>query len=1125
MATLIYLPSSGSPDVTPSSWIFPNQINPLTLEAVTSKISSAFTTKTEATGGTSPTTRAMLRYVIGPLTAQTISGTVRMVMRARESNAGANANLAMAVKIIQSSGADRATLLGVTSSDSTASPYELTTTLASKRVWTSTETEPLSLTQQDSSLGDYLVIEIGFRSATTNSRNIDLRYGDNSSSDLTYGDDETNDYCPWVELSGTISFASTSKSNKGCFLKGGIGVKDKNFAYTEGTKPLWPMEIGWESGNSEYPLTTESGLVAFNGTSKRTGNYGMDCNVIYSDGVYSPDGWTGVTSSRNIIYIYLSSLSYGGEIEGTVFEAKSASGWTLRVLLTINSSTCSLRLQVDLNSGYERSSYVSLNQAEWIKIDVAWGTGSGDGWAELLVNDSLEYQNLALTNSTKVHDNTNIGTNNLVDATGHVYYDDFTSSTPATPTEAGTETSDSSPAYTRGSENTSDDTLAFTQGSATAQDNQIAFLHGAVEDNSSVFAFLAGISEITSSFQIAFLKGSEDTTDSNPVFLKGKSDVTSSKSSYTDGESLSSDAIPVYLAGGLQTTDSQPAFTEGEASIPADSSKTAFINGISSVTYLGVQTGIAALSEMSFEIYKPAYLQEGDLCICFISMVLYQLDDDPVGWTVPDGWTHLETHRQQYLSTYFQRFKVYYYYATASEPEYWQWYYTSGSNHAMYAGCVFLREYGDNLQIGHRGISIQGTSTVDNIAPAIATLRDNEIVFHVGSTRGQRTRTSTGYTEVLDTYYPNSTTGANIAIAYKAVSTPQTVDSFTATYSSAQLNMGYHIAVRPDKIPFGILSAFAEGWEPTSSLPAYINGYVPVDSRSAYLKGSSETTGSKSAFLNGGITATGSKSAYAQGSATYSSIPAFLEGSLPSVPAFLSGIASTTTNLAAYTRGASFLPARGSVDSFTRGVLTATPSSLPSFIFGGLLVRSSKSSFVTGYIKFVSSRLSAYIGGTTRSSKSACVVGEGGLEEDIVVEYAYITLQTSDGGATINKRFRVVAQDYNDGGLEKQTTVNKTIGGGIDAQMGAVYRSFNPTIRVRHTEVDSNYGVLSDLESLFNLTNPGATPSNLITYIDHHGTSRTCLMVGNLQKSVLGCRIEGTEAWYIVRCNFIEVPA
>lgn len=224
MPTLIYLPSSGAPDVTPSTWIFPNQINPVTYKAATTKAGTALTTKTEATGTTSPTTRAMVRWVIGPLAAQSISGTVRAVIRCSESNTGANATLAMAIKIIQPNGADRATLLGVTASDSATAPYEMNTVLDSRRVWTANETEPLSLTTQSASAGDYLVIEMGFRSATTTTRNVSLRLGDASASNLAYGDGETNDYNGWVEFSGDLQILTpiTATLNK---MLDGIGLE------------------------------------------------------------------------------------------------------------------------------------------------------------------------------------------------------------------------------------------------------------------------------------------------------------------------------------------------------------------------------------------------------------------------------------------------------------------------------------------------------------------------------------------------------------------------------------------------------------------------------------------------------------------------------------------------------------------------------------------------------------------------------------------------------------------------------------------------------------------------------------------------------------------------------------
>ena len=152
-----------------------------------------------------------MRYVIGPLTAQTISGTINAVMRVSEAATGANATMSIAAKIIQSGGSDRAVLLAATASDNTTSgSYEFSTSLYGRRAWDVSENRPISLTSQSASDGDYLVIELGFRSATTVTRNVVMRHGDNVSTDMVDEDgSNTNDYAPWAEFSGSIAFKHT----------------------------------------------------------------------------------------------------------------------------------------------------------------------------------------------------------------------------------------------------------------------------------------------------------------------------------------------------------------------------------------------------------------------------------------------------------------------------------------------------------------------------------------------------------------------------------------------------------------------------------------------------------------------------------------------------------------------------------------------------------------------------------------------------------------------------------------------------------------------------------------------------------------------------------------------------
>jgi hypothetical protein len=212
--TRIYLPSSGSPAVTPSDWEFANQdANANTFAGVRTKINSAFANQVGSTGTTRPILKAMLRYVAGPLTAQEISGNINAVIRAMEDNTGANATLGIAVKIIAANGVDRAILLAAAASDSNASPQEFATSLNSRRAWTAAEARPIPLTPGNATAGDYLVIELGFRSYTTTARTITLRCGDNNANNLPDADADANEFCPWVQFSGNIGFQGGNSFN------------------------------------------------------------------------------------------------------------------------------------------------------------------------------------------------------------------------------------------------------------------------------------------------------------------------------------------------------------------------------------------------------------------------------------------------------------------------------------------------------------------------------------------------------------------------------------------------------------------------------------------------------------------------------------------------------------------------------------------------------------------------------------------------------------------------------------------------------------------------------------------------------------------------------------------------
>jgi hypothetical protein len=206
VATRFYTKVSGAVGVTPTTWNFAAQINPVTVPGTQAKNDgSAMTSKAEATGGTNPTARAMGRTIIGPLAGQTISGTVKAQMRGQESVATANANHAIAIKIVTPAGADRGVLLAQTASDLNSSPHEYVTALTNSKFENAAESAAIALTSQTATEGDYLVIEWGFRSATATSRTITVSYGNDSATDLPEDTTTTAANNPWFEFSGAVS--------------------------------------------------------------------------------------------------------------------------------------------------------------------------------------------------------------------------------------------------------------------------------------------------------------------------------------------------------------------------------------------------------------------------------------------------------------------------------------------------------------------------------------------------------------------------------------------------------------------------------------------------------------------------------------------------------------------------------------------------------------------------------------------------------------------------------------------------------------------------------------------------------------------------------------------------------
>jgi hypothetical protein len=197
---------------------------------------------------------------------------------------------------------------------------------------------------------------------------------------------------------------------------------------------------------------------------------------------------------------------------------------------------------------------------------------------------------------------------------------------------------------------------------------------------------------------------------------------------------------------------------------------------------------------------------------------------------------------------------------------------------------------------------------------------------------------------------------------------------------------------------------------------------------------------------------------------------------------------------------------------------TTTSDSSNVYLYGNTVSSGSTHVYVTTLGESVLEYVHGYCTGILRDTIHVCI--SGGV---LMTAVDYIWLKTSDNGVTLSKKFRVIAQDYDDGTKEKAETVDRTIGGGVDHSVGSVYTTWSPIIRVRAEESETDYGNKSDLEYFYDLVNPNATPSNDVTFIDHHQIEYVVHLVGRMTKNLMGSSVEGTEAWYLYRLSFLKV--
>jgi hypothetical protein len=239
MATRLYT-NADAAGVTPSSWLGGwNDTTSTTTSTLQGHTAASASTASQAGTGVSGQFRALSRFVSPPLKAQTIDGTVSGVFRASQGAATDDYTLAVGIKVIQSDGTDRGTLLAVVASDDPAThEFALTGSGVSRRLFRDVaESSSISLSSVSVSAGDRIVVEVGFRQGSTSTNNASLALYANSRgdgiADLPFSDGDATNGVPWVEFSADIKFQAP-------FFLRAISIPEDVAADSGGTNSVSP---------------------------------------------------------------------------------------------------------------------------------------------------------------------------------------------------------------------------------------------------------------------------------------------------------------------------------------------------------------------------------------------------------------------------------------------------------------------------------------------------------------------------------------------------------------------------------------------------------------------------------------------------------------------------------------------------------------------------------------------------------------------------------------------------------------------------------------------------------------------------------------------------------------------
>jgi hypothetical protein len=209
LATRFYLPSSGTPAVSPAySAEWNRTARAGRYPAVTTKTNTAAIETSLTSTATNPEFHLAGQFISAPVNAGTISGTVKGQIRARENNDLFGGTVAVRIKVVSNDGTTvRGVLLDNTAALPTARPpHVVNTATAVNRKFTASDNTTVlhTLTPVTALANDRIVIEVGGRDIDAGtSRSMYLTFQDDQLTDLGENNTDTAGN-PWVEFSADV---------------------------------------------------------------------------------------------------------------------------------------------------------------------------------------------------------------------------------------------------------------------------------------------------------------------------------------------------------------------------------------------------------------------------------------------------------------------------------------------------------------------------------------------------------------------------------------------------------------------------------------------------------------------------------------------------------------------------------------------------------------------------------------------------------------------------------------------------------------------------------------------------------------------------------------------------------